>query len=1318
MEEAGGRRRALRRSTQEVQRGRYQEPYALGVQRPAWVHPDPVFDPGAARWASFPTIPLDQRGPGDEYVEARDRGELDPWLREQNPSPEHFSDDEEEKEEEDDDDEDDRPVAEEREVQGEDSMDWGSPGEGESIAWAHLSHGAQWILLEVLCGSQSFALAARALGLTTPEVITFVVSYIQHHREIQAWSKTCDEMDLSELLNQIHERAPPRDGMNVLNQPFLPTHTIKHDEYEEAYQYLRQIGLGEHIRGLERCRGVSEGFLEIPIEREILAACIAILEKGTKDSALHDVDTQTHDGPQPWHDQFDPKHHELVNRMIQIQAYLPHLDHTKGNPASTSSAANPTEQNDTPTSEAVSEPQSTGQVYARNNRMFGENNQFAWVFENLDMDELYTPTEVHKYRNRPAVSYEDFQSAADGNPEVTAVQEHDQSDEHQLPSDDVLDEAFPEAQVNNQPAVPSFLFDGLLPEAQELMPCPSIPEPEPVVDHTRIFTDLSLPEVQVQDDQLAQQSASSAVLQPVFSYMDEVDSNTSPSDSPAYEYFQSSEFKQIFRNTKPQWYLDEMALPVERPEMPTFEAITRQSVAQKASHDEDMPDAAMPDASSNANFDNELSNPVPSTNPSGVSRVPGVSAVSKAPAVSEAPALSEAPAASQVPTVSRAPELFQVPRVSAVPQFPKSSTLPKVSQVSRASGISKSPAASVAQEPRFALKDPVVPVAQEEITFYNNTMPVAGGSQRTVINLTGDSARPMVDAPARHMGGTPARPMVATPARQNNASRTPALREDSPEPPSTKSPTKPSRKRPADDSDGEYVPDKPKKSRKSKKATVVPPPLPQPQQMGPNGVLQPVKRGRGRPRKYPRLEDIAAAQAAANQVTNQATAMQTPANSSPVPNAASPPAGNNQVPGPEPMAPQAPTVVVAQKPRTKRKTNQSSESSRQASVDQPHTQRTAQFEGRMTPVSRYSNEPSNSYLPREPDFTADGRQSTSYDPMPNLFSFGMQQSAAELRQSSLPGGYESSNSYLPREPDSRADARQMTSYDRMPTSFTSDTQSSATQLRHSSVPSPYTSNSYNAQETDFTSYGRRMGSQEALPVSSTPGMHLSTTEHRSSSRPEAYPPSNSYFAQETDFTTYRRQPGSYEPMPTSFTSEMQPYTADLRQPSLPGANSRPLAPMPPPEIQDLTGREASMPAVAPGPNRASFQQSSDTPAPANNPSQVDRMAPGAPRQDKHGRLFPPQYETYEEFWEKVPDGADYVMTMVEKGWPSHIAMQLARERLAMNMASWPNSIYSIHYQPNAARTPFPGVTASIRREIEAEKATAAAQLRKDSQRAD
>ncbi|KAG7043863.1 hypothetical protein JMJ77_0011685 [Colletotrichum scovillei] len=1388
MEEAGGRKRALRRSTQAVQRGRYQEPYALGVQRPAWVHPDPVFDPGAARWASFPTIPLDQRGPGDEYVEARDRGELDAWLREQNPSPEHFSDDEEKEE--------DERLESVREAKGEDegeglstNMDWGSPepGEVEPIAWAHLGHGAQWVLLEVLCDSKTFASATRALGLTTPEVIDFVVVYIQYHRQIQEWAETCDQMSASELLDLIHGQGPSRNGVNVLHQPDLPTHTIKPDEYKKACQYLRQTGLGEHIRGLGKCRGISEGFLQIPIEREILASCIAILENGKNGSDVHDIDNTSHNGRQTWHDQYDEKHRELVKRVLQIQAYLPILDLTTGIQASTPSATDPTEQHSTPTPESVSEPHNAGQVYAQNNPMFGENSQYAWVFDNLDMDELYDPTEVHKYRNRPAVSYESFQSAADGAPENTQVQDDDQHEEYPLPDDQALDEAFHEAQDNNLPDALLFPFEGLLSEAEELMPCPFFADPEPTVDHTLISTNPSLPVLQAQDEgQLAPQSASSAVPQPFISYIDEVDPNRKPSDSPAYEYFQSADYKTLLYSNHPDWFVDEMLLPVVRPEVPSIQATAHQSVVQEASQQENNLEAnsnvnlsansdasskanskgdaninsnaaanANPSAAPNSNLNMEPSHPTPSTDTSGA---PGVSEVSEAPAV------------------SHAPKLFDAPGFSAVANIPQSSTITEPSKVSRVPGSSEASAVSTAKEPRFALKTPVLP-AQEEITFYNTPAVVARDSRpRTVIDLTDDSARPTAATPARPMANTPARPAVAPPTRNTNTARTPAMRMDSPEAPSTKSSAKPSRKRAADDSDGDYVP-KPKRARPAKKAAAV---LPQPQVMGPDGVLIPVKRGRGRPRKYPRPEDIAAAQAAAaanqasvsqaatnqaatnqaatnqaatnqaatnqavtnqattdqtaakqtdtnpaatnqadtNQATakrstNQAMAMQTPANSSPVLNAATPPA-NDPIPSTEPMLPQAAKgAAPSRRRRNKTKTNQSTESSRQASVDQPHMQRIAQYQDRMTPVSRYSNEPSNSYTGSR----ADVRPTTSYERMPASFITEMRPSGTDLRQSSLPGAYEPLSSYATfPAPEPRAGIHQPTSYERTPHPSSFGTRPSAAEPRQSSTPRAYQpSNSYTAMETASTEYSRRQDEiQERMPTASASRMQSSASALRQSSVPSPYSNPNPFSALETDFTTYGRQPGRQERKPTSSTSTMQPPATDARQLSLPGAYSRPPALTPQPDIEIL---EPSMPARAPALNRSSFQQSSDTAASNNSSRKVDPKDPGPPRRDKLGRLFPPQYETYEQFWVSVPDGADYALKMVEKGWPSDIAMQLARERIAMNMASWPNSIYSLHYKPTPAPTPFPGVTASIRREIEAEKA-AAAQKRKENEQAD
>ncbi|KAK1447697.1 hypothetical protein CMEL01_09536 [Colletotrichum melonis] len=1345
MEEAGGRKRALRRSTQAVQRGRYQEPYALGVQRPAWVHPDPVFDPGAARWASFPTIPLDQRGPGDEYVEARDRGELDAWLREQNPSPEHFSNDEEKEEDE-------RPEGV-REAKGEDegeglstNMDWGSPepGEVEPIAWAHLGHGAQWVLLEVLCDSKTFASATRALGLTTPDVIDFVVAYIQYHRLIQGWAETCDKMGVSELLDLIHGQGPSRDGVNFLHQPDLPTHTIKPDEYERACQYLCQTGLGEHIRGLEKCRGISEGFLQIPIEREILASCIAILEKGKNGPGVHDIDNTSHNESQTWHDQYDEKYHELMNRVLQIQAYLPPLDLTKGSQASTSSATNPTEQHGTPTPESVSEPHSAGQVYAQNNPMFGENNQqYAWVFDNLDMDELYNPTEVHNYRNRPAVSYESFQSAPDGNLEVTQVQEYDQYEEYPFPDDQALNEASHEAQDNNLPTAPLFPFEGLLPEAEDLMPCPFFAEPEPPVDHTRISTNPSLPVLQAHDeDQLTPQSASSAVPQPFISYIDEVDPNRKPSDSPAYEYFKSADYKKHLYSNYPDWFVDEMLLPVVRPELPAIQATAHQSVAPEASQQENNTEEdsnvnlnansnanskaaanANPSATPNSNLNMEPSHPTPSTDTSGA---PGVSEVSEAPAV------------------SHHPKLFEAPGFSAVANIPQSSTISEASKVSRVPGSSKVSAVSTEKEPRLALKAPMPPV-QEEITFYNTPAVVARDSRPcTVIDLTDESARPMA--------ATPARPVVAPPSRNTNTARTPAMRMDSPEAPSTKSSTKPSRKRAADDSDGDYVP-KPKRARPAKKAAAV---LPQPQVMGPDGVLIPVKRGRGRPRKYPRPENIAAAQAAAaaanqaaanqaaanqaatdqtatdqaatnqaamnratasqatvKRATNQSTTMQTPANSSPILNAATPPA-NNPVPSTEPMLPQAAKgAVTSRRRRNKPKMNQSTESSRQASVDQPHMQRISQDQDRMTPVSRYSNEPSNSYT----DFKADVRPTTSYERMPASFVTEMRPSGTDLRQSSLPGAYEPLSSYATfPAPEPRAGVRQPTSYERTPHPDSFGTRPSAAEPRQSSTPRAYQpSNSYTAMETAPTEYTRRQDEiQERMPTASASRMQSSASELRQSSVPSPYSNPNPFSALVTDFTTHGRQPGSQERMPASSTSTVQPFATVEHQSSLPGAYSRPPALTPHPDIEIL---EPSMPAIVSALKRSSFQQSSHTAASNNSSSKFDLKAPGPPRQDKLGRLFPPQYETYEEFWVSVPDGADYALKMIEKGWSSDVAMQLARERIAMNMASWPNSIYSLHYKPNAAPTPFPGVTASIRREIEAEKA-AAAQKRKENEQAD
>ncbi|OHE95707.1 hypothetical protein CORC01_08991 [Colletotrichum orchidophilum] len=1111
MEEDGNRKRALRRSTILVQVGRYQEPYALGVQKPAWVHPDPVFDPNAARYASFPTIPLDQRGLGDEYTEARDNGTIDLWLKKRNPPPEDFSDGDNEDE------------GHEQEIKGVDknatgwltthesngralqrgesfkdfhmastnSIDWGSPepfdgllgtkgnpANGYIIEWSQVSHGAQWALFQVLCEAETFASAAKNLKLTTLEVIKFVMSYVQYHREIKAWAKMTDEIDVFELLELTSGRLPPSDGMKVLHRPYLPTDTLKHHEYEQGCRYLNQVGQSEHVKGLDGCRGVSRDFHVLPIEPEIMATCIAILDKGNRDLTLNNVDAPHNNQPQPWHGQFGPADQELVNRLMEIQAYLPHLDSINGRPENTLLTTNPEDpdgqrqhqQHGTPTvTDSASTHLKSDRACLHGNPIVGENNQYAWVFENLDMDELYKPTGVPMRPKRPAVSNESLEPTTDGGLEATAVQQQDQPEEHQLPGDHVqntasrLHEASSEAQSNNQPVNHVFPFEGLLSPANGLLPCPSHPEPD--VDQTKVLSKLYLPVAQVPNDPPTWQGASSAEPQSIFAGVDEVEPRGSA--EPGFDFFQSSIYKSAQGGLNlPQWYLAEMSLGPELREKPTSYATTHQRVAQEAGHQHD-------NSEGNSNAKSYTEPPYLMTSTDTLSAVSG------------------------------------------------------------------------AQQPRFELKDAEVRKAQQETAFHNESAPPPVGSERhgQIIDVA----------------NTPARHTVGTPQRHNNTYKSPTMPEDSFESPATMSSSKPSRKRQADDSDEEYKP-KPKRARKPKKATPAPQTQPQqpagPQQMSRNGILQPIKRGRGRPRKYPKPEDIVATQAA-----NQAADLQAAANCSQISNAATPPASNPTT-SPESVAPQASTTAMAERPRINLQTIKSSSSKGQTTTTQPLANQVSQPQGTMTTVSESVNAPSTYQAHHGPDF--------------------------------------------------RSGVRQMPSAGRMP---------------------------------------------------------------------------------------------------TSFSSGAAPLTLERRQASLPGAYSpRAIAPKPQTDAHALTGRwgHSSMPAIAPAPNPASSQRSPENIVSTNNSSQAPRPAP--PSRDKHGRMFPPQYKSYEEFWDAVPDGADYALEMVGRGYSADIAMQLARERLAMNMASWPASKYASHNQnpgmSNAASSQFPGVTESIRREIQVEKATA------------
>ncbi|WQF83503.1 hypothetical protein CDEST_08517 [Colletotrichum destructivum] len=162
-------------------------------------------------------------------------------------------------------------------------LDWGSP-EPEDIEkrleWREISHSGQWIILSVLCQYKTFASAVRTLQMTTPDVINFVTLYIKFHRATKLWAKKIEETSVSDLLRKSGEHWPGVDEMDDYTRPHLPTDVLENTDREEVIRYLRQVGQEEAVEDIDEWRGLSTDFHTLPIEPEIMAGVVVILDEG------------------------------------------------------------------------------------------------------------------------------------------------------------------------------------------------------------------------------------------------------------------------------------------------------------------------------------------------------------------------------------------------------------------------------------------------------------------------------------------------------------------------------------------------------------------------------------------------------------------------------------------------------------------------------------------------------------------------------------------------------------------------------------------------------------------------------------------------------------------------------------------------------------------------------------------------------------------------------------------------------------------------------------------------------------------------------
>ncbi|OHX00794.1 hypothetical protein CSPAE12_00371 [Colletotrichum incanum] len=335
-EEAASETRQLRRSTLSHQPGQYEESQVCGVQIPSWVHPNPVFDHSLPRHCSFPSVPLDQPGRADAYVGARERGEIDEKKNGSN-----YSDSDEEDwwapKSDKNENEDNimegsismaHDLAESGLKRGEsfdeyllsvtNRMDWGSPEPedvGQPIKWCQIAPSGQWIILLILCRYQAFAAATRLLRMTTLDVINFLALYIQHHRETKQWAKEVNEAPVAVVLQRVGEFWLGIGEMNVLKRPYLPTDTFFDAEREQAIRYLHQVGQDKLVEDVTGWRGLSTDFHTLPIEPEIMAGCIMMLDKGKGSLSASKNQLPQNEQPLLWLGRVPSKCQDLENQQ-------------------------------------------------------------------------------------------------------------------------------------------------------------------------------------------------------------------------------------------------------------------------------------------------------------------------------------------------------------------------------------------------------------------------------------------------------------------------------------------------------------------------------------------------------------------------------------------------------------------------------------------------------------------------------------------------------------------------------------------------------------------------------------------------------------------------------------------------------------------------------------------------------------------------------------------------------------------------------------------------------------------------------------------
>ncbi|TEA22723.1 hypothetical protein C8034_v001185 [Colletotrichum sidae] len=166
----------------------------------------------------------------------------------------------------------------------------GEESAGSNMKWSSLKDGAQWALIYTACQdfNCTFSVAVLRLELTSEETQTFLSTYLDFWEKNKSWCNRMDHASPARITKWLIGKDLTVDDHLYFNRPTLPTDILGDQERATAEAYARHVRRVELISTIRNWIGGLGSFINLPIEPVIIEGARAMRRKVRGHSCLFD----------------------------------------------------------------------------------------------------------------------------------------------------------------------------------------------------------------------------------------------------------------------------------------------------------------------------------------------------------------------------------------------------------------------------------------------------------------------------------------------------------------------------------------------------------------------------------------------------------------------------------------------------------------------------------------------------------------------------------------------------------------------------------------------------------------------------------------------------------------------------------------------------------------------------------------------------------------------------------------------------------------------------------------------------------------------